>query len=284
MKKVLTVLLGLGLMIVAYAWWISYYRLEVTSYTLTTDKVDTPLNLVMLADLHDPNCRIRDEVLEQVQSLTPDLILCVGDMIDESADSDDQLLAFMAALKAIAPVYMSIGNHEIDFVETHEDLYWHLESAGIQVLDQDYVDVEVNGQNVRLGGLYRYAFSQYDGGIAAKNSDEAKTFHFLTEMTETDDLTVMMAHRPDSFIFGQAYRWDIDLVLSGHVHGGQIVLPYFGGLYAPDQGWFPDFDYGLFHLGQMQMIISRGLSSSEEWLPRLNNPAEIVQIKIEPES
>ena len=91
----------------------------------------------------------------------------------------------------------------------------------------------------------------------------------------------MMAHRPDSFIFGNASQvWDIDLVVSGHTHGGQVRLPYLGGLYVGDQGWFPEYDKGLFDLNKIKIVITSGIGSSKQKIPRFNNIPEVVNLKI----
>ena len=110
--------------------------------------------------------------------------------------------------------------------------------------------------------------------------NNSSTYQFLTDMADTSLFKIMMAHRPDSFMYNDAYLWDIDLVLSAHTHGGQVILPFIGGLYAPEQGWFPSIDYGQYHKDHMTLIVTRGISSSQEILPRCNNKGEIVYIKL----
>ena len=96
---------------------------------------------------------------------------------------------------------------------------------------------------------------------------------------------ICLAHMPDTFIFNGAYNlWNVDLVLSGHTHGGLIRLPFIGGLYAPMQGWFPEYDQGYFRLGEhMEMVITSGLAG-HGMIPRINNPPEIVVIDLVPET
>ena len=130
--------------------------------------------------------------------------------------------------------------------------------------------------------MYDYAFSQETGDIDQATM-ENDVYSFLTEMKQTSSFQLMMAHRPDSFIFGNAYKWDFDLIVSGHYHGGQVILPYVGGLYAPELGWFPEVDYGHYKLKDMDIIVTRGISSSNELFPRFNNPSEIVSIKLKAE-
>ena len=156
-----------------------------------------------------------------------------------------------------------------------------LEAAGVVVLEKNWADVTVKEQQIRVGGLYDYAFSPWEDKLkpAWFAGDTAK---FLSEFQDTDAVTVLLAHRPDSFIFGNAKElWDIDLVLSGHLHGGQVRLPVIGGVFAPDQGWFPDYTEGLQRLNDIQLVISRGLGTTKELLPRWNNPPEIVLVVME---
>ena len=98
---------------------------------------------------------------------------------------------------------------------------------------------------------------------------------------DTNNYKIMIAHRPDSFIFGDASEvWDIDLVVSGHTHGGQVRVPLMGGLYVGDQGYFPMYDKGLFDLNKIKILISSGLGSGKQKIPRFNNVPEVVNLKI----
>lgn len=152
-----------------------------------------------------------------------------------------------------------------------------IEQAGATVLDEAYVDLDVNGEEVRLGGMYTYAF-----GLNANNDAEAApedVKDFLEEYQDTDRFKIMMAHRPDSFIFGDAAAvWDVDLVVSGHDHGGQVVVPFAGGLYGGDQGWFPEYIHGMYEKDGLQLFVTSGLGSHKQLLPRFNNPPEIAVI------
>lgn len=281
LKKVMIIIgciLSLIIVLLGYAYYISYYHLEVTSYVIDSDKITDEVRIVMISDVHDEHCKIKSQVTEKIRTLQPDLILCVGDIIDNTSLSDASTLSFLEELTNIADVYMSLGNHEIDYYQDHPDDYEHLSEIGVNVLEETYVDLAVNGQAIRLGGMYGYAFSQMTGGITQEDMHNSPIYQFLSKMQDTDAFQLMMAHRPDSFIYGEAYRWDFDLILSGHNHGGQVIIPFVGGLYAPEEGFFPFYDYGLFSTDNSKLIVSRGISSSNEYLPRLNNPCEIVEI------
>ena len=219
-------------------------------------------------------------LFRSVKEQEPDLILLGGDFLNEDSEDADVPCALIRQLKDVAPVYFSLGNHEVSYMENgHTDLVGQLEAAGAVVLDKSYEDIEVNGVQFRLGGLYDYAFA-LDGNDDAKNTPEPVK-SFLEDYQNTDHLKLMMAHRPESFCFGNASSvWDVDLVISGHIHGGQVVLPILGGLYGGDQGWFPEYVHGMYQKDDMNIFVTSGLGSHHQLLPRFWNRPEIATIKI----
>lgn len=282
MKKsiiyILTIIVIFLSLIISYFIYISYFKVEVTDYEISSAKINNNVNIVMIADVHDQHCKVKNEIIDRIQQLKPDIILCVGDIIDNNSLDDKSTIEFLESLTEIADVYFSLGNHELEYPESKQ-LIENINNIGIKVLDKEYQDIEVNGNMIRIGGMYDYAFSQETGDIDQETM-KSDVYNYLTEMKQTPSFQLMMAHRPDSFIFGKAYKWDFDLVVSGHYHGGQVILPYVGGLYAPELGWFPEVDYGHYKLKDMDMIVTRGISSSNETFPRFNNPPEIVSITL----
>ena len=227
--------------------WVSTNYIIIREYTADTGKSDTGFRAVVVSDLHDHRFGGDNEKLaEKIREIAPDVIIMDGDMLNaESADASVPL-ELIGLLKDTAPIYYALGNHELSYMENgHSDLREELESAGAVVLDKNYVDIEINGTQVRLGGLYDYAFglNGNNDALAAPND----TLSFLKDFQNTDRMKIMLSHRPDSFIFGDASKvWDVDLVISGHNHGGQVVIPFLGGLYGGDQGWFPEYVHGMY--------------------------------------
>ena len=280
-KKIMKLLIIIFIclcLVTGYYIYISYYKVEVTDYEISSVKINNNINIIMIADVHDHHCKVKDEIVYRIEQLDPDIILCAGDIIDNESKSDKGTIEFLNSLSDISDVYMSLGNHELEYPDSRE-LIEDIKNTGAKVLDKEYQDIEVKGNTIRIGGMYDYAFSQETGDID-KETMKSNVYSFLTEMKQTSSFQLMMAHRPDSFIFGKAYKWDFDLVVSGHYHGGQVILPYVGGLYAPELGWFPEVDYGHYKLEDMDMIVTRGISSSDETFPRFNNPPEIVSITL----
>ncbi|MDY2593804.1 MAG: hypothetical protein SOW34_02615, partial [Oliverpabstia sp.] len=145
--------------------------------------------------------------------------------------------------------------------------------------EEGYRDVEIGGCKVRIGGMYEYAFA-LDGDNSAENLT-GDVRDFLEEFQNTDRYKIMLCHRPDSFVFGDASDyWKIDLVISGHDHGGQVVIPFKGGLYGGDQGWFPPYVHGLYRTGRIRLFVTSGLSSEKQKLPRWTNRPEIAVLNV----
>lgn len=267
--------------------YISYNSLETEEYTISSDRINSEVKLALISDLHDHTFGEKNEELVQMlKEQGPDLILMAGDMINDISKDSHVAVELIEQVKDIAPVYYSLGNQEEDYIgRGTSDLLNELKDAGAIVLDESYQDIQVNGNAIRLGGMYDYAFALDGNNTTTKESMRPSLYQFLTEFQDTDSCRLMMAHRPDSFIFGDATRtWEIDLVVSGHNHGGQVILPFLGGIYGGDQGWFPKYVDGVHHFKKVKnMVITRGLGSGEEKLPRFNNKPEVVMIYLEKE-
>lgn len=264
----------------------SYTSLELETCFVTSDKLSSEIKLVLISDLHDHEFGENNlELVNMIAQEEPDLILMAGDFTNDESENEDIVLSLVKKLAKIAPIYFSMGNHELDYESRMGvDLAEKITDAGATVLEVAYEDIMISGESIRIGGMYEYAFA-LDGNDSTKPENmDSDVYQFLTEFQNTDNFKLMMAHRPDSFIFGEASKtWDIDLVVSGHAHGGQVVLPFFGGLWAPDQGWFPEYVHGLHEKDKIDIFITSGLGSQPEAVPRFNNPPEVAVITLTPE-
>lgn len=264
---------------------ISYKCLTVTDYKIKSDKIKETMKIVLISDLHNSqfgkaNKRLADKIRKQ----DPDLILMDGDILNEDGKNVQTAAELIRALKKTAPVYYALGNHEIAYRQRKDkNLYKKLQKAGAKVIEKEYEDLKIRNNKVRIGGLYEYAFAVDGAGNMFKKGMPSKVRNFLMDFEDTDAFKIMLSHRPDSFIFGHAVdTWKIDLVTSGHAHGGQVIIPGKGGLYGADQGWFPEYVDGIHHFKTVNnMIITRGLGSDKEKLPRFHNIPEIVVIRLQ---
>lgn len=264
---------------------ISNLAIKGTAYTIPLGGVESQIRFVALSDLH---CREfgkgNSKLLDKIKAQSPDAIFAVGDMISNNSDiSDaDEMVALLCRLNEIAPTFFAPGNHELEYISrTGDDLLTKVSNAGITIVNDSYVDCNFGGQTIRIGGTMGHAFPF---GRTWKEFQSSDIYKFLTEFEDTDLPTVCLAHMPDTFIFNNAasYWPGVDLVISGHTHGGMIRIPFVGGLIAPMQGFFPDYDRGYFKLSNnMQMIIGSGLEGYGI-VPRIFNLPEICVIDIVP--
>lgn len=279
--KIRTVLVVVCILIVLLG--IDLYRskecLTVSSYTVSAEQIAEEIQMVVLADLHNHEFgKENQKLLEEVKKQNPDVIFCVGDLLNGDERDPHVVEKLLEGLCQIAPVYVSYGNHEVQYEEKFGvELRPIFEACGATVLEYDFEEVEIRGQKLCIGGLYGYCVPEKYLASKEANLQECR---FLDQFMDTDAYTIFLCHMPCMWTVGEALtEWEIDLVLSGHSHGGQIRIPFLGGLYAPDEGWFSGKTEGMYvsEGGERQMILSRGLGSSER-VPRINNVPEIVTI------
>ena len=265
----------------------SYRDPVVRTWTVPVQHLSAPVRAVVMADLHNRDFGEDNRVLEELTAdAEPDLILLDGDIVNADAADAGVAVSLALALKDIAPVYYAWGNHELDYLSAGTSpLREELEAAGAAVLDREWTDLTVNGAALRLGGLYDYAFAMDDFNTCDPERMDPEIYDFLTAFQDTDRCRIMLSHRPDSFIFGEAAAtWDVDLVISGHDHGGQVVLPLLGGVFGGDQGLVPAYVHGICEKDGLTLAITSGLGSQRELLPRFRNPPEIMVLELVPET
>lgn len=286
-RKILTIILpifAVFFLICLCSLMLSKYALSVTRFELSRPKLSAPLRIVQLTDLHNSEFgKGNASLIRKVREQEPDLILLTGDMLNQYEERTDIPVNLIRELAQIAPVYASYGNHE----KQHErafgsDLREAFTAAGATFLNREWVDVEIKDQKLRIGGIYSYCLPAY---YMQEGNVDKLDVSFLQEFCDTDRTKLLLCHMPVCWIRnGSLDYWDVDLIFAGHAHGGQIRIPFVGGLYAPDQGWFPGRCEGLFFSkdGSHTMALSRGLGTSRSKLPRLNNIPEILVLQLNP--
>lgn len=259
---------------------LSSFSLIVTDYGLVAQQITETIRIVQLTDIH--NSEFGEEnsrLIALLKEKKPDLILVTGDLLDSKVKYTDIAVTLLRKLCQIAPVYVSMGNHEVDYERNYGvDLIPVYKETGAHVLEYNYEDIEVNDQAIRIGGVYGYCLPK--NGEAARLIDT----DFLEEFQNTDSLKLLLAHLPLAWYrSGSLDAWNVDYVFSGHTHGGQIRIPLVGGLWAPDKGWFPGKEKGLYYSddGSKVMVLSSGLGNTEK-IPRFNNIPEVVVVDIVP--
>lgn len=258
--------------------YLSKYSLKCTNYIVNTTKIDSKIRIVQLTDLHNSTFgKENKRLITTVREQNPDLVCITGDLLNMNQDNTDIAINLITELSKDYPVFVSLGNHEIGYPYIDsEELIETFEGAGATVLHYEFQDLEFNGERIRIGGLYGYNLPKTNEASRYKESE------FLSDFQNTNNYKILLTHMPYGWYHaGSLDYWNVDLVLSGHTHGGQVRIPILGGLYAPDLGWFPGREKGLYYSKNKEkiMVLSTGLGSTEI-IPRINNIPEVAVVDI----
>lgn len=249
-------------------------RLILRTYTVASPKLTAEVRLAVVTDFHSSDNA--DDVVAMVASCAPDAVLLVGDLFDDDTQNrpPERTLSLMRQLSAQYPCYYVSGNHEA-WTGEMDALYQQTEDAGVTVLRMSSGVLTVRGQRIALCGIpdpYEMVFS------GAPDTEEQ--IRQAMENVDSADFTVLLAHRPE--LLAKYAQFPLDLVVSGHAHGGQVRIPgVLNGLYAPNQGWFPKLAGGAYTQDGTTLIVSRGLAVRTR-LPRIFNRPEVVLVRCVP--
>ena len=251
--------------------------LEVNEYEIVSDRLPEAFagfRIAQVSDLHNKDFgEGYGQLLTLLSEINPDIIVVTGDLIDSRQTDLDVALEFAWQAGKIARVYYVSGNHEARVPE-YEDLKTGLVKAGVVILENQKVEITREGESITLMGIDDPSF-QEDYLFGDSESVARQAIEDLKN--ESDGYTILLSHRPE--LFDLYVETEMDLVFSGHAHGGQFRLPFIGGLVAPNQGFFPEYDAGQFAENTTSMIVSRGIGNSI--IPiRFNNRPEIVIVKL----
>ena len=281
-KKKFIFLAVAAAVLVALVIWIAWGNtaLELNTYTISSSKLPQSFDgyrIAHVSDLHNAEMgKDNEKLLTILRDADPDMIAITGDLIDSRSTNVEIALNFIREAVKIAPCYYVTGNHEAR-VNEYDELKSGMEAAGVIVLEDARTEISLEGQTITLIGVNdpSYQTDYLFGDSETVMNTKLEELH-----TENDGFTVLLSHRPELF---DAYTdHGMDLVLSGHAHGGQFRLPFIGGLVAPNQGLFPEYDAGIYTEGNTNMLVSRGVGNSI--LPfRINNRPEVILIELQVE-
>lgn len=256
-----------------------------TTYKTVSDKINKPLTLVMLSDLHNKVFGDKNQsLLEKIKEEKPDMILIAGDLVLGKKGASLKIpQEFLAEAVKLAPVFYAPGNHEQRmklYPQTYGTEYIRYEKRvqrlGVELLENRSVCVDIEGQQVEVSGLV-LPYEYY--GKGKSSSLEVKELNRLVGRESKEHFHILLAHTPK---YGRSYlNWGGDLIFSGHYHGGMVRLPFLGGIISPDLRLFPRFCHGEFLQGDSRLIVGAGIG--EHTIPlRIWNPRELVVVKCLP--
>ena len=250
-------------------------RLKTVHYTITSDKINNPMRIALITDLH--SCKYgtaQRTLIDAVNKEKPDIVLLGGDIFDDEIP-DENTKVFLTAIAKDYPCYYVTGNHEYWSMRSDEMLAW-LDEHGIKDIGGKCVRVSQNSNEITLSGVNDPDQARYTGRGVGMRAELDKT----RDARRSDEFSILLAHRPS---FVKTYLdYGFDLILTGHAHGGQWRIPgILNGTFAPDEGFFPKYAGGLYSFDHgTEMIVSRGLARESTRVPRIFNRPELVIIKI----
>lgn len=249
--------------------------LEVRNYTINSDKINSQIRFVFISDLHCKEYGEKNhDLVAKIREQNPDFIAVGGDMVNKYSTDDHVMREILPQLAEIAPTYCILGNHELA-LKDEIDFKNDIDSTGAKLLDNEMVTLEINGEEILLGGMSDFPYYEYN----APDFDTPERY-FWDEFKENskDCYSILLHHQPE-YLESIMQDSNVDLVMCGHTHGGAVQIPFIGGVFAPNQGFFPKYDKGKFDLYDTKMIVSAGLGDAYPIL-RMNNCPEITVVEI----
>jgi predicted MPP superfamily phosphohydrolase len=252
--------------------WVCLTQLEVASEKLPGNFEG--FRIVQISDLQSKAFgREQERLSEVIGEARPDIIVITGDLVDGNHYDEKASLTLVKKAAEIAPVYFVTGNHEW-WSKIFPGLESKIREAGAVILRNDSRELSIRNQSIYVTGLD-------DPESTGSNYNEAGyiegRLHSTIPLLPKDSFKLLLSHRPEEFYLYSGYG--VDLAFCGHAHGGQFRLPFIGGVYAPDQGYFPKLTSGIYKDGNTSMVVSRGLGNSV--IPqRLFNRPEVVLVTL----
>ena len=253
-----------------------YYEnsmLKITKHTVKNSKIDKVFNgfkIAQVSDFHNVSIkRLHKKIINTLKMEKPDIIVITGDIVDGKAKN--HTLSFVKEIKDITDIYYVSGNHEKK-MRLYNKLKEDLINNNIKVLDNETVKISKSNSSINLLGII-------DPSFASKSNDSSKVIDGLLKKIRYDksEYNILLSHRPEAF---DVYcDNEIDLVFTGHAHGGQMRV-FNHGLFAPNQGILPKYTSGIIKDNKTSMVVSRGIGNSK--FPfRINNRPELIIVTLE---
>jgi len=266
MKKTIIILSVIIILFAAF-----YNGLTVKRYVIRSEKITESVRLALLTDLH--SCfygKEQKKLLEKIHAQSPDIVLLSGDIADDKMPHAGTI-ALLEGIAGKYPCYYVTGNHEFwsNEVDRIKDMF---KKYNVKVLEGNNDTITIRNQKINICGV-----DDPDVGM------DIFEVQLKTAFASTDDeaYTVFMSHRPE--LVNLYKSLNCDLIVSGHAHGGQWRIPFIlKGFFSPNQGFFPKYTSGIYDIGEIKMLVSRGMSRESSRIPRIFNPPELVIIDIMP--
>lgn len=276
MKPILIVLailiVGVGLIV------LEQKRLVVRRQTLRLSSLPDAFDgfrLVQLSDLHKrvyPHGERR--LLQKIQQCQPDIIVITGDLVSRFVTDFTERTALLKALRQIAPVYLTLGNHEWDMQPQQMAAYRAMvKQSGCVLLENETAVLQRNGMVCYLAGASLRIGIYHNETFQYRDLESYTAADLTADLGAKKGCTILLAHSP--FPAESYFTWGADFTLSGHVHGGIVRLPVVGGLLSPERRFLPQYSKGIYEKDGRYLYVNCGIGKL-----RLGNPSEVAEITL----
>lgn len=274
-KKTKIILISLMIFLSIFVFWVVYGNINIQVNELTIKNENLPddfsgYKIAHISDLHNTEFgNDNNRLLTLIKYSCPDIIVVTGDIVDSRKTNVQIARDFINNASKIAPVYYVTGNHEARVSEENRIDNVTLDE-NITILHNEDVLIQKGESEIQIIGIDDPDY------VSATHSEDYMNYE-LEKFSNSKHFKILLSHRPE--LFGAYVSNNIDVVFSGHAHGGQFRLPFVGGIIAPHQGLFPEYDSGLYTKDNTNLIVSCGLGNSI--FPfRINNPPEIIIVTL----
>jgi len=250
---------------------------QLSQYTIFSEKLPNSFDGFSIAHISDSHSKPAKQTFELINSCNPDIICITGDMLhdDDLGNQRNDFFELLDKLISLAPVYMVTGNHDL-WRQNSNSTFSYYKEIGANLLRNTSVTLKKNDDSICLYGVDD-PFSKLPEVVSSRLDT---CFSYLPEF---DGFKILLFHRAN--LFNEIKDYGFDLILSGHMHGGQIRLPFLGGVCAPTSALlthrmlFPKYSDGEFVHNNTHMIVNRGIGNSLK-IPRFGNPPEVGLITL----
>ena len=264
--EIIVVVVLLGLCVWTWVPFAEHITLDLSEGNNETTRV------VLITDLHScyygPN---QNTLIKMVEKQNPDIVILSGDIFDDELKEKNAEIT-VKRLAEKYPCYYVTGNHE--FWSEHVDVIKEtVRNAGVTVLEGDCETIDIRGREIDICGV--------DDPTRLTRDEWTKQMKAAYSRCDESHIKILASHRPERV--SDYEQFGFDLILAGHAHAGQFRIPIINrGLFAPNQGFFPEYINGAYKLKNgSTLVVSRGLARESTPLPRFFNHPEIVVIDIE---
>lgn len=261
----------------------SYFIIDVTKYSINSEKIPSAFNgykILQISDLHNISYgKDNSKLLKKVKEINPDIVVMTGDMINTNSKNYSNFYSLSKEIAKDYTTYYIMGNHEMRLPWKNQiEIMQNLNSLDIKVLNNKEATISKDDEIIRIYGLHQ-PITTYKN-VLKNNVETDFTLENMKQsfpVIDNSTFNILLSHSPFDFeIFS---KWGADLVLSGHVHGGLVRLPFIGGVLSPERTLLPKYDAGEYSYEDSKMIVSRGLGNGTINLRIFNNP-ELCVIKL----